>query len=148
MQEERMRVLSLDHLVLIVRDLNETINFYRTVLGVEEVVFGGGRRALHFGSQKINLYQIGEEAHPVAQAPSPGSAHLCFLVVSLDAAIERLRQLTVPLEEGPVFRTGATHPIRSIYIRDPDGNLIELSEPHPVVLAHPSPSTSEGAEIA
>ncbi|MBA5776488.1 VOC family protein [Stappia sp. F7233] len=130
-----MKIISIDHLVLTVRDVDATVDFYVGVLGMEEVVFSGGRRALRFGQQKINLHQHQREFLPKAFEPTPGSGDLCLLVESLDAAIARLKGAKVVIEEGPVSRTGATSPIRSIYIRDPDGNLIELAEPQNVVLA-------------
>ncbi|WP_037545254.1 VOC family protein [Stappia stellulata] len=130
-----MRVSALDHIVLTVTDLDATVAFYSRVLGMEEVVFGGGRRALRFGAQKISLHEAGAEVSPAARVPTPGAADLCFLVEALDAVIARLDLAGVPIEEGPVSRTGAWSPLRSVYIRDPDGNLIELSEPQEVVLA-------------
>lgn len=130
-----MRIEALDHLVLTVADLDRTVGFYCGVLGMEEVVFGGGRRALRFGAQKINLHQAGAEFSPAARKPVPGSGDLCFLVTSLDDAMRRLEEAHVVIEEGPVSRTGAISPLRSVYVRDPDGNLVELSEPQAVVLA-------------
>lgn len=130
-----MRIEALDHLVLTVADIDETVGFYCGVLGMEEVVFGGGRRALHFGAQKINLHKAGAEFSPAARKPTAGSGDLCFLVTSLEAAIARLKEAGVEIEEGPVSRTGAQSPLHSVYIRDPDGNLIELSEPQAVVIA-------------
>ncbi|MCA1241641.1 VOC family protein [Stappia stellulata] len=130
-----MRISSLDHIVLTVSDLDATVAFYCGVLGMEEVIFGGGRRALRFGAQKINLHVAGAEFSPAAHRPTPGSGDLCFLVEALDAVIARLEMAGVAIEEGPVSRTGAWSPLRSVYIRDPDGNLIELSEPQEVVLA-------------
>ncbi|MCA1298674.1 VOC family protein [Stappia indica] len=130
-----MRIMALDHIVLTVTDMDAAVRFYCEVLGMEEVVFGGGRRALRFGSQKINLHPPGHDYAPVAERPAPGSADLCFLVASLDAAIAALEAAGVGIEEGPVSRTGALSPLRSIYIRDPEGNLVELSEPQNVVLA-------------
>jgi catechol 2,3-dioxygenase-like lactoylglutathione lyase family enzyme len=121
---------SLDHLVLTVRDLDTTIAFYRDGLGMEEVTFGQGRKALAFGSQKINLHQAGREFEPKAQTPTPGSADLCFLTKTpLDAVIAHLKGLKIQIEEGPVGRTGAMGRLRSVYVRDPDGNLIEVSNP-------------------
>lgn len=125
-----MRIEALDHLVLTVRDLDVAVAFYVNVLGMEEVAFGGGRRALSFGSQKINLHPAGSEFAPHAQRPVPGSADLCFLIEgTLAEAAARLAEYGVPIEEGPVRRTGARGPIDSIYLRDPDGNLLELSTP-------------------
>jgi catechol 2,3-dioxygenase-like lactoylglutathione lyase family enzyme len=114
-----VKVAALDHLVLTVRDLEATVAFYER-LGMRHVVFGQGRHALAFGSQKLNLHVAGREHEPKAAVPTPGSADLCFLVDELD-----VEWLTVV--EGPVEREGATGRIRSVYVRDPDGNLIELS---------------------
>jgi catechol 2,3-dioxygenase-like lactoylglutathione lyase family enzyme len=123
-----MRVDSLDHLVLTVRDIDATIAFYATTLGMRAETFGDGRKALSFGTQKINLHQAGREFEPKAAAPTPGSADLCFLTSEpLDAVISHLRACGVPVIEGPVSRTGATGPIRSVYVRDPDGNLVEVA---------------------
>ncbi|WP_218031501.1 VOC family protein [Paenibacillus kobensis] len=118
----------LDHLVLTVRDLQRTIQFYENVLGMESVTFGGGRRALQFGSQKINLHEHGKEFEPKAAVPVPGSADLCFLSPTpLKDIILHLEASDVEIEAGPIRRTGATGPLESVYVRDPDGNLIELS---------------------
>jgi catechol 2,3-dioxygenase-like lactoylglutathione lyase family enzyme len=123
-----MRVESLDHLVLTVRDLDAAVGFYTTALGMTAVTFAGDRRALAFGVQKINLHQAGREFEPRAAAPTPGSADLCFLTDEpLEGVLEHLRCCGVPLAGGPVTRTGATGPIRSVYVRDPDGNLIEVA---------------------
>lgn len=125
-------VLGLDHLVLTVRDVERTLSFYRRVLGMVPVTFGNGRRALSFGNQKINLHPMGEEIDPHAADPVPGSADLCFLVdLSIDALLSHLASLGISPELGPVQRTGATGPLVSVYIRDPDGNLIELSRTGP-----------------
>jgi catechol 2,3-dioxygenase-like lactoylglutathione lyase family enzyme len=119
----------LDHLVLTVADIDATCAFYRRVLGIEVRSFGAqGRKALNFGRHKINLHQRGREFEPKATRPTPGSGDLCFIAaVPLDAVIAHLAACDVAIEEGPVDRTGATGPIRSVYIRDPDGNLIEIS---------------------
>ena len=123
-----MKVDRLDHLVLTVRDLDATVDFYQRVLGMRAVTFKGGRRALAFGRSKINLHQAGHEFEPKAAHPAPGTADLCFVVVDpIDEVQAELRTFGVEIEEGPVERTGATGPIRSIYLRDPDQNLIELS---------------------
>ena len=125
-----MRIKHLDHLVLTVSDIRKTCFFYSTVLGMEVSKFDGGRVALHFGSQKFNLHQAGAEFEPKAQDPRPGSADLCLIVAgSLDDAIAHLQRQSIAIIEGPVARIGATGPIRSIYVRDPDGNLIEIAEP-------------------
>lgn len=119
---------SLDHLVLTVADIEATVAFYCGVLGMERVSFAGGRTALAFGRQKINLHQKGREFEPKAKTPLPGSADLCFVAaLPLDQVRARLDRAGVVIEEGPVARTGAVGPITSLYVRDPDGNLIELS---------------------
>lgn len=118
----------LDHLVLTVNNLQSTIEFYGKVLGMEVVQFGGGRYALQFGRQKINLHERGREFEPKANTPCPGSADLCFITnMPLDDVIRHLENCDVSIEEGPVDRTGAMGKIRSIYVRDPDLNLIEIS---------------------
>jgi catechol 2,3-dioxygenase-like lactoylglutathione lyase family enzyme len=123
-------IFCLDHLVLTVRDLDVTIRFYCDGLGMELRSFGEGRMALHFGRQKINLHLAGHEFEPKAALPTPGSADLCFLAEEpLDAMAGRLARLGWPVIEGPVVRTGATGPITSIYVNDPDGNLIEIARP-------------------
>jgi catechol 2,3-dioxygenase-like lactoylglutathione lyase family enzyme len=123
-----MRVVSLDHLVLTVRSVEATCAFYAGVLGMEVVTFGEGRKALTFGSQKINLHEQHKEFEPKAAQPTPGSADLCFITdAPLSQVIEHVKSLGVPILEGPVARTGAVGPIRSVYFRDPDANLIEVS---------------------
>jgi len=123
-----MHIDSLDHLVLTVADVEVTCAFYQRVLGMEVVTFGAGRKALAFGAQKINLHPAGREFEPKAQRPTPGSADLCFLTpVPLDQVQAHLVACGVPVSEGPVQRTGAQGPILSVYFRDPDLNLIEVS---------------------
>ena len=123
-----MRIDRLDHLVLTVADLDATIAFYRDVLGMSVESFQEGRTALHFGTSKINLHEAGHEFSPHAHAPVPGSADLCFVVDEPIAQVVRaLKDQGVVIEEGPVQRTGATGSMTSCYVRDPDGNLIELS---------------------
>jgi catechol 2,3-dioxygenase-like lactoylglutathione lyase family enzyme len=123
-----MRVVALDHLVLTVRNIEVTCAFYVGVLGMEVVTFGEGRKALVFGSQKINLHEQGNEFEPKAGQPTPGSADLCFITDSpLSQVVKHLNSLGVPILEGPVVRTGAVGPIQSVYFRDPDANLIEVS---------------------
>lgn len=120
-------IASLDHLVLTVADIPTTLAFYGDVLGMRSVTFAGGRHALAFGAQKINLHQKGHEFEPKARHPTPGSADLCFVAaIGLDAVQARLRAKGVDIVEGPVARTGAVGPILSVYIRDPDHNLIEI----------------------
>ncbi len=123
-----MRIDRLDHLVLTVADLGATVDFYTRVLGMTEVTFGAGRKALAFGASKINLHEAGHEFEPKADRPTPGSADLCLITAdALEQVVEDLATHGVPVEEGPVDRTGATGPIRSVYFRDPDRNLIEVS---------------------
>ncbi|HZX03462.1 VOC family protein [Kribbella sp.] len=123
-----MKLDRLDHLVLTVRDLDATVAFYERVLGMRAVTFKGGRRALTFGGSKINLHEAGHEFEPKAAHPAPGTADLCFVVADpLEQVQAELRANGVAIEEGPVERTGATGPILSVYLRDPDQNLIELS---------------------
>jgi len=123
-----MRIDRLDHLVLTVADVGRTLEFYQRVLGMQALTFAGGRRALRFGNAKINLHQAGQEFEPKAARPVPGSADLCLISCDpLPAVCAELAACGVAIEEGPVARTGATGAIRSVYIRDPDGNLIEIS---------------------
>lgn len=123
-----MRIDRLDHLVLTVRDINATVHFYSTLLGMKKVEFGEGRIALAFGQQKINLHELGNEFEPKAQNVQTGSADLCFIIdTPINAAIEALISKGIEISEGPVHRTGALGKIESLYFRDPDGNLIELS---------------------
>ncbi len=123
-----MRIDRLDHLVLTVADIDATVAFYEQVLGMRAVTFGDGRRALAFGTSKINLHQAGHEFEPKSARPTPGSADVCLIAADpLDQVCADLAAHGVTIEEGPVARTGATGPIRSVYLRDPDGNLIEIS---------------------
>lgn len=123
-----LRAVQLDHLVLTVQDVEASVAFYERALGMQAVTFGAGRRALVFGTQKINLHPADAPLKPHAAAPTRGSADLCFVIdVPVPSAIEHLRALGVAVEQGPVARTGARGPITSAYFRDPDGNLIEVS---------------------
>ena len=123
-----VRIESLDHLVLTVVDVEVTCAFYQAVLSMETVVFGNGRKALVFGRQKINLHPAGREFEPKAKRPTPGSADLCLITsTSLEAVAAHLAACGVDIEEGPVTRTGAVGSITSLYLRDPDGNLIEVA---------------------
>ncbi len=123
-----MHVVRTDHLVLTVGDIGRTVSWYEKVLGMRAVTFGNGRTALRFGAQKLNLHQAGRELEPKAARPTPGSADLCLVsAVPLADVLARLDALGVVVEEGPVARTGATGPITSVYVRDPDRNLIEVS---------------------
>ncbi|VTU29068.1 Virulence protein [Variovorax sp. PBS-H4] len=119
----------LDHLVLTTADEAACVRFYVEVMGMALETFGEGRKAFRFGNQKINLHVKGREFEPKAQVPMPGALDLCFIAtVPLDEVIARLREKQVPILEGPVMRTGAVSRIRSVYVRDPDLNLIEISE--------------------
>lgn len=119
----------LDHLVLTVASIDETCRFYRRVLGMEVSRFGEGRTALIFGRQKFNLHEVGKEFVPRAAHATAGSADLCLVSATpLDDVVRHLEACDVAIIEGPVAKTGATGPILSVYFRDPDGNLIEVSE--------------------
>ncbi|MBO0783071.1 MAG: VOC family protein [Ktedonobacteraceae bacterium] len=123
-----MLIDHLDHLVLTVADIEATCAFYTRVLGMQVVTFGAGRKALQFGRQKMNLHQAGKEFEPKARLPTPGSADLCFITQTpLEQVMAHLQTCNVPLLEGPVTRTGALGPLLSLYLRDPDGNLLEIS---------------------
>jgi catechol 2,3-dioxygenase-like lactoylglutathione lyase family enzyme len=123
-----MEIERLDHLVLTVRDITATCEFYSRVLGMKVVTFGEGRKALTFGIQKINLHEQGKEFEPKAARPTPGSGDLCFITrTPLSQVMDQLRAQNVDILEGPVGRTGALGALISIYFRDPDLNLIEVS---------------------
>ncbi len=126
--EKVMNITHLDHLVLTVTNIDVTANFYQRVLGMEKQIFGEGRTALKFGQQKINLHQLGKGFEPKASAPTPGSADLCFIIQTpLPEAMRHVRNCGVEILKGPVARTGAAGPMTSFYFRDPDFNLIEVS---------------------
>jgi catechol 2,3-dioxygenase-like lactoylglutathione lyase family enzyme len=133
-----LTVQRIDHLVLTCRSVRTTIRFYTEVLGMREVTFGSGRKALSFGRQKLNLHPVGQVAGgatgatgavaAVAAQPTPGSVDLCLIVTEPAAVVlAHLAACGIPIDEGPVMRTGALGPIESVYIRDPDGNLVELA---------------------
>lgn len=123
-----MKIDSLDHLVLTVKDLDVTCAFYSEALGMKIVTFEDDRKALSFGSQKINLHKHGNEFEPKADKPTPGSGDLCFITsVPISEVISHMETCGIRIIEGPVQRIGATGPILSIYFRDPDMNLIEVS---------------------
>ena len=120
----------LDHIVLTTRDKDACIRFYTEVLGMRLESFSENRLALHFGSQKINLHLWGREFSPRAHVAAPGTLDLCFIAsLPLEKVIEKLKEKSVPILEGPVMKTGAQGPIRSVYVRDPDLNLVEISVP-------------------
>ncbi|XP_017279609.1 glyoxalase domain-containing protein 5 [Kryptolebias marmoratus] len=123
-----VEVSHLDHLVLTVKSVPDTVNFYTSVLGMEVVTFKGNRKALGFGQQKFNLHQLGQEFEPKAKHPTAGSADLCLITKTpLSSVAAHLKVCGVEIEEGPIERTGAVGPITSLYFRDPDNNLIEVS---------------------
>ncbi len=123
-----VNIKAIDHIVLTVKDIDATCAFYARVLGMSITSFGDGRKALSFGAQKINLQSYGREFEPKAKRPTPGSADLCFVTsMSISDVVEHLKECGVELLEGPVQRTGAVGPVLSVYFRDPDGNLIEVS---------------------
>ena len=118
----------IDHIVLTTRDRAGCIRFYTEVLGMKLEEFGENRLALKFGSQKINLHEWGREFTPRAHVAAPGTLDLCFIAsMPLEQVIENLKKNQVPILEGPVAKTGAVGPIRSVYVRDPDLNLVEIS---------------------
>ena len=123
-----MHIDRLDHFVLTVASIPATCDFYSRVLGMEVVTFGQGRKALAFGRQKINLHEVGKEFEPKADLPTAGSADFCLITdTPIDEVVRHLGACGVPVLEGPVVRTGATGPIRSVYLRDLDRNLVEVS---------------------
>jgi catechol 2,3-dioxygenase-like lactoylglutathione lyase family enzyme len=135
----------LDHIVLTVSDVESTCTFYTTVLGMERVTFGQGRTAVTFGSQKINLHQQDQDFEPKALNPVPGSADLCLITETpVTVAVAWLAKWGVTVEEGPVYRTGSRGNLLSLYFRDPDGNLIELSNE----VQHPGASPGSPPESA
>ncbi|WP_434742347.1 VOC family protein [Micromonospora sp. SH-82] len=123
-----MRIQRIDHLVLTVADLDRTVDFYTRGLGMRAEAFDEGRRALAFGGQKINLYASGHEPDPKAGRPTPGSGDLCLVTdTPLTEVQEHLRGAGIAVEAGPIRRTGAMGPMTSLYVRDPDDNLIEIA---------------------
>jgi catechol 2,3-dioxygenase-like lactoylglutathione lyase family enzyme len=123
-----MKIAGIDHIVLTVADIERTADFYCRVMGMEKTIFGNDRVALTFSNQKINLHEAGHEFEPKADRPTPGSADLCFVThTPLEQVMCELTALGIEIEEGPVRRNGARGPIMSVYFRDPDLNLIEVS---------------------
>lgn len=123
-----MKISRIDHIVLTVKSIDVTTEFYERALGMEVVTFGEGRKALSFGEQKFNLHEAGKEFEPKANKPTPGSIDICLITeTAINEVIDELRLAGVSLIEGPIRRTGASGPIMSIYFRDPDLNLIEVS---------------------
>lgn len=127
-RKQLVQILGFDHIVLTVTDIEASSRFYARVLGMQVVTFAGGRRALAFGQQKVNLHQRGKEFEPKASAPTPGSADLCFIAATpIETVIAHLQECGIAVLEGPVPRTGVTGPITSVYFRDPDSTLIEVA---------------------
>ncbi|HTV49167.1 MAG TPA: VOC family protein [Phycisphaerae bacterium] len=123
-----MNIARIDHFVLTVASIDATCAFYSRALGMQVITFGSGRKALAFGNQKINLHQRGQEFNPKAKVPTPGSADFCLISdVPIAEIVEHLKSIGVSIEEGPVARSGSLGPMTSIYIRDLDGNLVEIS---------------------
>lgn len=123
-----MQIDRLDHFVLTVADLEATCRFYEKACGMDRETFGAGRLALRFGQQKINLHKAGAEFEPKARQPMRGSGDFCLITSTPLTEVEaHLKAQGIAIEEGPVARTGAVGPILSVYIRDPDGNLVEIS---------------------
>jgi catechol 2,3-dioxygenase-like lactoylglutathione lyase family enzyme len=123
-----MQISHIDHLVLTVADIPRTVDWYQRVLGMRHVTFAGQRHALTFGRQKLNLHQAGRELEPKAARPAPGSADLCLISATPLIKVQaHLHARRVRIEQGPIARTGATGPITSVYVRDPDNNLIEIA---------------------
>ena len=122
-------IAHLDHVVITTAHLDQCIDFYTRILGMRLEEFAGGRLALKFGEQKFNIHVKGREFEPKAAVPTPGALDFCLIAaVPLERVMARLLELGVPVIEGPVAKTGATCPLRSVYVRDPDGNLVEISE--------------------
>ena len=129
-----MEIERIDHFVLTVRDVEATCAFYRRVLGMDVITFGEGRKALAFGRQKINLHELSQRIEPRAAHPTPGAGDFCLITrTPLAAVVAHIEACAVPVELGPVSRTGALGLMQSVYIRDPDGNLVEIA-------AYPEPA--------
>jgi len=123
-----MEIDRIDHVVITANDVERTLDFYTRVMGMEAITFAGGRRGLAFGRQKINLHQAGREFEPKALKPTPGSVDLCFITETpLGEVVAKLKEHGVAIADGPVQKTGALGPMTSVYFRDPDGSLIEVS---------------------
>src|SRR5688572_9593510 len=128
MRNGKMNIQSLDHVVLTVRNMAEIIEFYSRVFGMRHVVFDDGYNAIHFGIQKINLRPFRAEYLPHADIPAPGTADFCFVAAgTISEAVAELASLELPIEVGPIAQTGAKGQMQSVYIRDPDKNLIEIA---------------------
>ena len=123
-----IRLSHLDHIVLTVSDIEKTCTFYHNNFGMEIISFGDGRKALKFGDQKINLHQMGMDFHPTAANPTPGAGDMCLIsLTDINIVASELKDKGIEIIEGPVEKAGTHGTIRSVYVRDPDGNLIEIS---------------------
>jgi catechol 2,3-dioxygenase-like lactoylglutathione lyase family enzyme len=123
-----MKIERLDHFVLTVASIEDSCRFYQRVLGMDVIAFAGGRKALGFGTQKINLHEAGREFEPKAKTPTPGAGDFCLITQRpIAEVVKHLEAQQVLIEDGPVTRTGALGPLLSVYFRDPDGNLVEVS---------------------
>ncbi|MGD8566648.1 MAG: VOC family protein [Gammaproteobacteria bacterium] len=123
-----MTIERIDHIVMTVHDMSKTVRFYCDILGMKEVAFGDDRTALAFGNQKINLHPVENDIAPTAAHPAPGSLDICVITTTpIAVAIDELQRRNIVIEQGPVQRQGARGNIISIYIRDPDGNLVEIA---------------------
>lgn len=124
-----IKITHIDHFVLTVNDIDKTIQFYESILGMQLIQFGNGRVALSLGNQKINLHKAGNEFEPKARTPTPGSGDFCFIIENeVSEAMEHVKSMGIEIIEGPIEKTGASGPIMSFYFRDPDKNLIELAK--------------------
>ncbi len=123
-----MLITTIDHLVITVNNIEASCTFYKNVLGLEVLSFEGGRKALRIGNQKINLHEAGKELSPCARHPTPGSADLCFITPQpIENYMDHLQKNGISIELGPVKRSGVLGAINSVYFRDPDQNLLEVS---------------------
>ncbi len=123
-----MKISRIDHIVMTVNSIDVTCEFYSRTLGMDVITFGNGRKALSFGVQKLNLHEVGKEFEPKAHKPTPGSIDLCLITeIPIDKVLDHLASVNVAVLEGPIKRTGTTGAIISLYFRDPDQNLIEVS---------------------
>ena len=124
-----LKIKSIDHIVLTVKDINKSLYFYETILGLKKEIFNQNRIALTFGNQKLNLHEYKHEINPHALLPTPGSIDLCFITdTNINESIQYIQSKGITIIEGPIQRTGASGAITSFYINDPDGNLIEIAQ--------------------
>jgi catechol 2,3-dioxygenase-like lactoylglutathione lyase family enzyme len=123
-----LELKNLDHFVLTVKNINASCDFYHNILGMRVITFNHGRKALRFANMKINLHEVGHEFEPKALHPTPGSADLCLITTTpLSKVVDELHAKHIQIEQGPIAKSGALGPIKSVYFRDPDRNLVEVS---------------------